>query len=386
MTERSAGAEEVRLTLTPTPDPRATAIRIARGLLDRIPSLLAEHAPAARYAVISDSNVSGLYGERIRSALREGGREATLFEFPAGEASKTLETWSRLVEELAESRLGRDACIVAVGGGVTGDLAGFAAAAYTRGVPLVQVPTSLLAMIDAAIGGKTGVDLRAGKNLAGAFHDPAAVLIDPHALDTLPPQEVRSGLAEAVKHGAIADLSYFRDLRALAAGILALEAGPVDRLVSRSVELKVAIVERDARETGERAALNFGHTIAHGIERVTGYAVGHGQAVAMGMVAEARIGEAIGLTRPGTAGELADVLAALELPVRLPLHVDPLGILEAAASDKKGRAGRTRYTLIAEPGRVARASDGEWTHPVPDADVLPVLVELGAGERGGSAV
>lgn len=382
--ERDDG--ETRLTLAPAQPAVTTEIRVGRGLLERVPRLLDEHAPASSYAVVADDTVAGIYGEAVAESIRSAGGRARLFRFPPGEASKTLDRWGALVEELAESGLGRDGCVVAVGGGVAGDLAGFAAATYARGVRLVNIPTSLLAMIDAAVGGKTGVDLRAGKNLAGAFHDPRLVIVDPATLDTLPPRELRTGLAEAVKHGAITDADYFASLEASAPAILGLEPHAIDRLVSGSIAIKVAVVERDSREAGERASLNFGHTVAHGIERVTGYAVPHGQAVAMGLAAETRIGERIGVTRPGTADRIERLLQALELPVRIPGYVDPEAVLEAARSDKKARSGHVRYALIEEIGAVARSDGEEWTHAVADADVAPVLVGLGAESRGGSAV
>jgi 3-dehydroquinate synthase len=379
-------AGEARFTLTPAHPPAETEVRVGRGLLGRVSELLSEHVPAPAYAVIADETVADLYGEAVRDAIRGTGKDAWLFRFPPGESSKTLDRWGGLVESLGEAGLGRDGCVVAIGGGVAGDLGGFVAATYARGVRLVMVPTSLLAMIDAAIGGKTGVDLRAGKNLAGAFHDPSLVVVDPATLDSLPPQELRTGLAEAVKHGAIADAAYFASMEASAPEILALEPGPVDRLVSRSIAIKAAVVARDSREAGERASLNFGHTVAHGIERVTGYAVPHGQAVAMGLVAEARIGERVGITSPGTADRIEGLLRALELPVRIPGHVEPEAVLDAARSDKKARDGHVRYTLVAETGQVARTDEGGWTHGVADDDVAPVLVELGAQSRGGSAV
>lgn len=378
--------EEVRLTLRPAARPVETEIRIGRGLLEGVAALLERHAPAPMYAIVSDETVAGLYGEAVWSAVRDAGHDAELLTFPPGEASKTLDQWGRLVAAFAESGLGRDGCVVAIGGGVTGDLAGFAAAAYARGVRLVQAPTSLLAMIDAAIGGKTGIDLRAGKNLAGAFHDPALVLVDTSTLHTLPSVELRAGLAEAVKHGAIADAGYFTALASSADAILALDPEAIHRLVVRSVEIKSGVVERDSREAGERAVLNFGHTIAHGIEKATEYAVPHGQAVAIGMIAEARIGERRGVTEPGTTDRLASLLDAFGLPVRIPPHVDPDALLAAARTDKKSREGRTHYSLISRIGHAAPASKEGWTHPVEHADVAPILIELGAVSRGESAV
>lgn len=362
-----------RLTLAPRVRTARTEILIGRGLLDRVPSLLAERAPAPAYAVVSDDTVAELYGAGVRAALVADGRTAELFQFPAGEASKTPRRWEQLVEAFGNMGLGRDGCVVAVGGGVTGDLAGFAAAAYARGVTLVQVPTSLLAMIDASIGGKTGVDLRAGKNLAGAFHDPALVVADPALLDTLPVEELRNGLAEAVKHGAIADAAYFHDIMESADAILAREPGAVDRLVAGSVRVKVGVVTRDARESGERAILNFGHTIGHALERVTDYAVPHGHAVAAGMVTEARIGERSGVTEAGAATTVRAALRAVGLPTGFPPGIDTAALLTAARTDKKARDGRVRYALISRVGAAARTPAGGWTHTVSRADMAAAL-------------
>lgn len=346
---------------------------IDRGLFRRLPALLAEQVPAPLYAVVSDATVGGLYGAALTDALREAGSAAELFTFPAGETSKTPARWAELVESFAAAGLGRDGCVVAVGGGVTGDLGGFAAATFARGVRLVQVPTSLLAMIDAAHGGKTGVDLRAGKNLVGSFHQPVLVAVDPELLATLPEAELRTGLAEAVKHGAIVDAGYLETLRASADAILALDPEAIDRVVRGSIRIKTGVVSRDARESGERAILNFGHTIAHGIEQVTDYRIPHGQAVAVGMVTEARIGEHIGVTEAGTSTAIAASLEAFDLPTALPPGLDIDGVVAATRGDKKAREGAARYALIEALGRPARGADGSWTRPVADADVRAVL-------------
>lgn len=371
------------LTLAPQVGQPVTEIVIRRGSVEGLPTLLAERVPAPAYAVVADRRVAGLYASRIRDRLVDAGRTAELFTFPPGEASKTTERWSELVEGFGEMGLGRDGCVVGVGGGVTTDLAGFAAATYARGVAYVPVPTSLLGMIDAGLGGKTGVDLRAGKNLAGAFHHPALVVVDPEVLDTLPDEELTTGLAEAVKHGAIADAEYFEFVADSARAILARSPGAVDRLIRGSIRIKAGVVGRDAAEAGERAMLNFGHTIAHGVERATAYSIHHGQAVAIGLVAEARLGERVGLTEAGTAQRVEAALASLQLPTEVPPHVDGAAVLEAARSDKKAREGRVRYALIARIGEPARTGDGRWTHTVPDEDAAGVL---GPGHAGPHAV
>ncbi len=370
------------LILEPELIPPRTEILVERGLLERLPELLAERLGAPAYAVVADEKVANLYANRLRVGLTDAGQTAALFTFPAGEASKTTARWSDLVEGFGEMGLGRDGCVIAMGGGVTTDLAGFAAATYARGVRYVPVPTSLLGMIDAALGGKSAVDLRAGKNLAGAFHHPAMVVVDPAVLDTLPDYEFRTGLAEAVKHGAIADADYFEFLAGSPQAILDRSPEALDRLIAGSIRIKAGVVDRDAAEAGERSILNFGHTIAHGVERATAYSIHHGQAVAIGMVTEARLGERIGVTEAGTADRIEAALQSLELPTEVPSHVDTAAVLAAARSDKKAREGKVRYALIARIGEPARW-DGGWTRPVPDDDVAAVL---GPGHAGPHAV
>jgi 3-dehydroquinate synthase len=359
-----------------TGSPAGSEVVLRAGGLAELPELIARHAPAARYAVVADANVAPLHGQAVTEGLIAAGQKAQLFTIPAGEEHKTPATWAALVEALAGAGLGRDACVVAVGGGVTGDLAGFAAATYARGVPVVQVPTSLLAMVDAALGGKTGVDLAAGKNLVGAFHPPALVVIDPEVLATLPADSMVDGLAEAVKHGAIADSAYLDWIAANAQAVLARETAALQRLVADSVRIKGGVVEGDPEEAGERAVLNFGHTIGHAIEAATRYAVRHGQAVALGMVAEAAIGEAAGITEAGTGRRIQEVLATCGLPVDHRPLPPPEALLRAARTDKKSRGGAVRYVLLLRLGRAARGSDGGWTHLVPDNAAEAVLSGL----------
>jgi 3-dehydroquinate synthase len=293
--------------------------------------------------------------------------------FPAGEASKTRDTWCTLTDALLRLGIGRDGCIIALGGGVTGDLAGFVAATYLRGIALVQAPTTLLAMIDAAIGGKTGVDAPLGKNLVGAFYPPRLVVTDPDVLHTLPDAQLRAGLAEAVKHGAIADPGYFEALPAAAEALMAREGDALESAVRRSIAIKGAVVTEDPLEAGRRAILNFGHTIAHAIERVTDYAIPHGFAVAMGLIVEARIGESLGISEPGTAAAIELALHALGLPAALPLEIPAVALVGATRSDKKARASQVRYALLRRIGEPARADDGSWTIAVDDSVVLDVL-------------
>lgn len=357
-----------RIRVTTQAAPQSYDAVIETGALSRLQSLV---PMAHRYAVIADDTVAALYADVIARQLSH----VETLTFPAGEASKTIQTWERLGNDLVRRGCGRDTCIIALGGGVTGDLAGFVAATFNRGVPVVQVPTSLLAMIDASIGGKTGVDGAGGKNLIGAFHQPHVVVIDPAVLRTLPAEELRSGLAEAVKHGAIADAAYLDWIEENAEAILRLETAVLQRLIVRSVAIKAEFVAADVFEAGARAALNFGHTVGHAIEQVTGYAVPHGFAVAMGMMVETSASEGLGISAPGTAEWLARVLKTLGLPATPPM-LDAEAVVAAARSDKKARSGQTRYTVLERIGAVARDMDDSWTRLLPDDVVSDVLARL----------
>ena len=240
------------------------------GALPALADHLAAERPGALAVVVSDSQVAPLHGVPLAEAIRARGGRAEVLTFPAGEAHKTRETKASLEDGLLRLQAGRDTAIVAVGGGVTGDLAGFLAATWHRGVPVYQVPTSLLAMVDAAIGGKTGVDLPGGKNLVGAFHQPAALAVDPRVLETLPDAELRAGCAEVVKLAAVADAALFARLEREAEALLARDRALLEAVVSRCIAVKARIVARDEREAGVRASLNFGHTVGHALERLSG--------------------------------------------------------------------------------------------------------------------
>ncbi|MFN0098581.1 MAG: 3-dehydroquinate synthase [Gemmatimonadaceae bacterium] len=354
------------------------AIEIAPGALASLGARVRASLPAHRVVIIADQHVASLYGDRALSSFAPAEVPPLLLTFPAGEKHKTRATWGTLSDQMIAAGCGRDTVVVALGGGVTGDLAGFVAATFLRGVPYVQVPSTLLAMIDASIGGKTGVDTSAGKNLVGAFHHPSLVVIDPRLLATLPPKDLRTGLAEAIKHGVIADAAYFGWI---ATGLRQILHGnePDDdtalRLVQRSVEIKVQIVRQDERESGIRKVLNFGHTIGHAIEHVTGFGVAHGEAVAIGMVAEAIIAERMHLAERGLADAISTVCDAAGLPVRLPEHVSPAEVVTATRTDKKARGGHVEYALPRALGEMA-GSETKYGIRVTDADALRALEHL----------
>lgn len=348
-------------------------VRIAGGAWNELAPLLAERCPAHRYALITDDRVATLHAEPLAERLRSAGQAVELFTFPAGERHKTRESWARISDRMLDAGIGRDGAVLAVGGGVVGDLAGFVAATYLRGIPLVQLPTTLLAMIDSSVGGKTGVDTAAGKNLIGSFLQPRLVLADTRVLATLPRAELRAGLSEAVKHGAIADPDHLRFIESHAAALL--EADPVSTaaLVERSVEIKAGVVAGDERESGPRKSLNFGHTIGHAVEAASEYRLLHGEAIAIGMVIEARLGERLGLTEPGSSEQLRGVLERLGSPTRLPDGMTPGELLARTRLDKKSRSGRVEYALIERIGRAASGEGMRWSVPVADQEVLAAL-------------
>jgi len=305
-----------------------------------------------------------------------GANRCVLFQFPPGERSKTRETWASLTDEMLTCQLGRDTAIIALGGGVAGDLAGFVAGTYLRGVPYVQVPTSILAMVDSSIGGKTGIDTTHGKNLVGVFHQPRVVAIDLGTISTLPARHVSAGAAEALKHGVICDAEYFDWVISNHRGVLERDSEVLFHLVRRSVELKAEVVTGDERELSRRAILNFGHTIAHALESVSGFTVLHGEAVGLGMLVAADVGTELGITEPSAASRLSTALEALNLPTRLPSSVDPERMVAATMHDKKNRGGSVRFALLTGIGQVAPGPEGTWTHPVPDSVLQAVLARL----------
>jgi 3-dehydroquinate synthase len=343
-------------------------IVIGHGLLAELEGLVRQHCPAARYVVITDSHVAPLYGHAVATRLH-----AELLPFPAGEWNKTRETWTTLSDRMLAAQLGRDAAVLAVGGGVVGDVAGFVAATYLRGIPYVAVPTTLLAMIDSSIGGKTGVDVPAGKNLLGAFHQPRLVIADLDVLASLAPAQLAAGMAEAVKHGVIADAEYFAFLDREHQAVVAKDPAALLRLVQRSVEIKANVVETDERETGRRAILNFGHTVGHAVEATAKFALLHGEAVAVGMAYESRIAEALGIAARGTADRIGALLERYHLPLDLPDAATVDGVIAAMQLDKKARQGAVRFALPRTIGAMYGDGQHGWTVTAPERVVRDVL-------------
>lgn len=349
---------------------------LGSGILSDLPALLSRYCPASRYAIIADSHVAETYGARVRDAVKTIA-PVTIATFTAGEWNKTRENWAVLTDELVASGLDRNGAVLALGGGVAGDLAGFVAATFHRGIPYVQIPTTLLAMIDASVGGKTGVDTPVGKNLVGAFHQPRAVIADVDTLATLPKNQFIAGLAEALKHGAVADRGYFERLLETRDQIFARDRATLVSLVARSVEIKAQVVAEDERENGKRAVLNFGHTVGHAVETAAGYAVLHGEAVATGMAVEADLGVSLSITEAADAKLLRDALVRFNLPIELPGDAQPGRLIEAMRRDKKSRDQVIRASLIKRIGEPARGKKGEWTTPIDETAMSAVLESAG---------
>jgi len=341
-------------------------VRVGSALLGSLSAMLENRAPAHRYAVISDDNIAPEHGTTVLDSLTGSGFDARLYVFPAGEASKTRKNWSILTDAMLDDRHGRDSCVVAVGGGVTGDLAGFVAATYLRGIPFVQVPTTILSMVDASIGGKTAVNLPQGKNLVGAFHQPCLVWIDTGTLVSLPRRDRAAGMAEVVKAGAIWDARYFARLEREHRQVMDLEPASLVRVLERGCRIKAEVVSQDEREeSGVRALLNFGHTLAHAIEAQMGYdRILHGEAVSIGMVHAARRSEVLGHAPAGTSERLEDLLGSLQLPTEIPGY-DRKAHLSAIRVDKKKVGQKIHYVVLR---RIGQADTVELT----PAQILPV--------------
>lgn len=345
-------------------------VAIGAGLLDDAPRLAAP-LRGRHVLIATDAVVGPLYADRLEAALRAARADLMVgrYVMPAGESEKTLARFAECLDALARLGATRDAAVYALGGGVVGDLAGFAAACWMRGIDCVQVPTTLLAMVDSSVGGKTAIDLPAGKNLVGAFHPPRAVFADTRTLRTLPDRELRAGLAEVVKYGAILDARFVEWLEAHADALLRRDDAALAEAIARSCTYKADVVARDPYERGERALLNFGHTFGHAIEAEQGYGAGlnHGEAVAVGMVLAARLSARLGLAPPDDASRLRALLHRFGLPTALPPGLDPRALLARMRLDKKAAAHGLRFVLWDGIGQ-ARVVGG-----VPEDDVLAVL-------------
>jgi 3-dehydroquinate synthase len=323
-------------------------ILVGRNLLKKVAANARRRLRAGRCAIITDANVAVLFANRVRKSFLSAGVEATLIAIPAGEKSKTLQQAGRICDQMIAAGLDRQSFIVGLGGGMIGDISGFVAAIYHRGIPHVQIPTTLLAMVDSSIGGKTGVDTRDGKNLIGAFHQPSLVIDDIEVLKTLPRRQFNQGFGEIIKHAVIADAKMFRILQSWKEGAVAT----LQRLINRNIQIKSRIVAKDERDrTGQRAVLNFGHTIGHAIERAGNYRKFlHGEAISLGIVAAC----AISMKKAGLPADqraaIVDLLERFGLPTRLPPKFPRKKILDAAKFDKKFEDGKIRFVVTPKIG------------------------------------
>jgi 3-dehydroquinate synthase len=347
---------------------RSYDIAIGRGTLAAAGQFLLDRLPAKYAVVISDAGVRQRHAELVSRSLAASGIRSDLVEVPAGESSKSLGDAERLYGELVKLKADRKTVVVAVGGGVIGDLAGFVAATFARGLAFVQVPTTLLAHVDSSVGGKVGVNLPTAKNIVGAFWQPAGVLIDLDTLATLPEREYRSGLAEVVKYGVILDADFFAWLESHAGELIARDPAALEHVIARSCRLKADVVERDERElTGLRAVLNYGHTFCHAIETVSGYGTYlHGEAVAIGMVCASRLAESMGRIGPDVTARQVTLLDRLGLPTVI-ANLDHDALFAAMQRDKKAEHGQLRFVLPSRLGSV------EVVGGVSEASVRSVL-------------
>jgi len=353
--------------------PREYEVVIGIGLPDGVADDLVRWQQVPRWVVVTDTNVAPLYGEPLAGALRALGAQADCVVFPAGEEAKTRDTVTDLQDRLIDLGHGRDSWLIAVGGGVVGDVGGFVAATLFRGISYVQVPTTLLAMVDSSVGGKTGVDTPAGKNLVGAFLQPRRVLADLGALASLPRRELAAGLAEVIKYGVILDAVFFELLeKELLDGALGGDEAALAHIVSRCCELKAAVVAADETEAGYRQVLNFGHTVGHALEAVTGYGLRHGEAIAIGMVVEARLASRKLGTAAGLAGRIAALCVRAGLPTEVPADCDIEALVAVAFRDKKVRRGTIRCALPAKLG-VMENHHGEYGISVEVEELVAVL-------------
>src|SRR5437667_6746727 len=349
---------------------RSYRILVGAGLLSQAGPEISRLGVGRRLALLTDPAIQSLYGEIVAQSLAGAGFDVTTVLLPEGERAKTLEVAASTWDRLLEAGLDRGSAVVALGGGAVGDLAGFVAATYMRGMHFVQLPTTLLAQVDASIGGKTAIDHPRAKNLIGAFHQPRLVLVDPDVVVTLSDREFRSGLAEVVKHGIVADAAYFGDVERHAGPLLARDLPTLERVIGGSCRIKASVVERDEQETELRAMLNYGHTVGHALEASAGYGrFAHGEAVSIGIAAAARLAHRLGLAFLETVLRQERLLEALGLPVRL-ADVDHAALLAAIGRDKKARDGTVPFVLAPRIGEFRLVFD------VPPDAVRAVLAEL----------
>ena len=325
-------------------------IRIGKDIIDRMALIIAKSHNAGSYVVITDNCVGSLYGKKFLSSLKDVGLNVHLIEFPAGEASKNINTVLDIAGKLLKLEADRETCLIALGGGVVGDITGFIASIFMRSVPYIQIPTTLIAQVDSSIGGKTGVDLHCGKNLLGTFYQPCAVFTDLSFLEMLPEKEFNNGLAEIIKYGAIDDEKMFRTLESNMETIKLKDSKILLNIVETCCRIKKSIVEIDEKEHGLRRILNFGHTLGHALETISQYAITHGEGVALGMIAAARLSEKMGYLENDATKRIESLIRLAGLPVKIPKSLDGEKIIAQLKMDKKKKGDIIHFVLLKKIG------------------------------------
>jgi 3-dehydroquinate synthase len=343
----------LRVNLKKTED-KSYDIIIEDGLLRYIPAKIKEAALGHKFAIVTDSNVEKLYGEKLCREFDKLDLENKIISFQAGEQNKSREVKAWIEDKMLEDKFGRDSAVIALGGGVVGDIAGYVAASYTRGLPYVQIPTTLVACVDSSIGGKTAVDTPHGKNLIGAFHQPWAVFIDVSTLLTLNEKEIREGLAEVIKYGVISDSDLFSFLEENMDHIFSYDKEALTHIITRGCEIKAEVVEKDERESNLRKILNFGHTIGHAVENLSDYTISHGEAISIGMVVEGKIAVKMNLWNQADLNKLVRLIQKAGLPTTVPDYMSAGDIIDTMKLDKKSRGGSIEMVLPDKIGGMAK--------------------------------
>ena len=337
--------------------PKPYNILIGNNLFETLALELKNSQLAYKYAVVSDSNVSKLYFKKLQKAFKKAGLNCLLITIPAGEKSKNRKNKELIEDTMLENNMARDSAIIALGGGVVGDIAGFVASTYNRGIPYIQYPTSLVACVDSSIGGKTAIDTKHGKNLIGSFYQPQKVYIDLNTLNTLKKREIREGLAEIIKYGIIYDTNFFDYISDNISEIFNYDMDVLNKIIKRSCEIKGFVVQNDEKESNLRKILNFGHTVGHAVEQLSGYSISHGSAISIGMVIEAQIAAKSNILNTESVKMINEILSSAGLPTELKSNVDRSKIIETMKLDKKARKGNIEFALPKKIGEMYKDNE-----------------------------
>lgn len=356
-------SNQTELTVTLLDKSTCYTIEIKSGLFNDIHEFAQDLTSlGSKFAIITNTTIARMYGDELTDSLSTHGLNTSLFSFPDGENFKTRQTKDSLEDQLLEKGFGRDTCVIALGGGIATDVAGFVAATYCRGIPYIIIPTSLLGMVDACIGGKTGVNTPHGKNLIGCIYQPKKILIDPYLLKTLPLKEIKNGVVEIIKHGLIADHTLFEYLEIHSEQLLTLQPTVLEKVIFESCRIKKEIIEHDEKETGKRRLLNFGHTIGHALETLMGYSISHGEAVAIGLLVESYIALQLGHLSQHSFDKIKKILNTYSIPLHLPYKIPIDTFIKTMQLDKKSLKGKPRFIIINDIGVPLEYNDTYCTH------------------------